>query len=123
VRHTGLASSWSAVALWIAFQAVCGSRLGPPALYASPRGALPTLAASAAPTINSASNLVASGVSATMPRVVSLALGMSHSCALINTGEVRCWGQFAGKARHDGQMENLGDNETPATRLVPRVVR
>ena len=76
---------------------------------------LPALAASAPPTINPASNLVASGVSATTPRVVSLALGMSHSCALINTGEVRCWGQFAGKARHDGQMENLGDNETPAS--------
>jgi alpha-tubulin suppressor-like RCC1 family protein len=47
-------------------------------------------------------------------KVVQIAAGMLHTCALLETGNVRCWG-----AGHEGRLgygnhENIGDDETPA---------
>ena len=47
--------------------------------------------------------------------VVQLAAGSKHTCALLQEGNVRCWGE-----NHYGQLgypggETIGDNETPAS--------
>jgi len=42
-------------------------------------------------------------------RVIQLSLGTTHSCALLSTGAVRCWGSGAGgKLGHDS-VANIGD--------------
>jgi alpha-tubulin suppressor-like RCC1 family protein len=45
--------------------------------------------------------------------VVQISAGESHTCALLNTGNVRCWG--ANFALGYGNTNNIGDNETPAS--------
>jgi alpha-tubulin suppressor-like RCC1 family protein len=49
--------------------------------------------------------------------IVSLALGVDTTCALLNTAQVRCWGD-------DGYAQN-GDGtiESPDFRKVPNLVR
>ena len=47
-------------------------------------------------------------------RVIQLAAGNAHTCALVNTGAVQCWG-----AGNDGQLglgttDSIGDDEHPA---------
>ncbi len=47
-------------------------------------------------------------------RVVEIASGSSHTCALLDTGRVRCWG-----SNRDGQLgyglrENVGEQRAPA---------
>ncbi len=49
--------------------------------------------------------------------VAKLALGDSHGCALLESGNIRCWG-----ANHSGKLgfgldplDNVGDDETPAS--------
>ncbi len=47
--------------------------------------------------------------------VVQLAAGESHTCALLDTGAVRCWGSgFAGQLGYP-ELAHIGDDETPAT--------
>jgi alpha-tubulin suppressor-like RCC1 family protein len=47
--------------------------------------------------------------------VTQIAAGYGHTCALLTTGNVRCWGSgFAGKLGY-GNTNNIGDNETPAS--------
>jgi alpha-tubulin suppressor-like RCC1 family protein len=46
--------------------------------------------------------------------VVQLALGDSHSCALLQTGRVRCWGSAGFGRLGYGHGFDIGDNETPA---------
>ena len=47
-------------------------------------------------------------------RVVSLTAGDNHTCALLDTGGVRCWGdRFA--HGYPGRDEPVGDNEFPAS--------
>lgn len=47
--------------------------------------------------------------------VVELALGEEHTCALLDTGGVRCWGRsFHGQLGY-GNTASVGDNETPAS--------
>lgn len=47
----------------------------------------------------------------TLPDVTGLALGENHTCALIDTGNVRCWGN-GGKGRLGyGNTNTIGDNE------------
>jgi alpha-tubulin suppressor-like RCC1 family protein len=56
--------------------------------------------------------------------VTDLALGVVHTCALLSTGAVRCWG-FGGSEQTDGTVEggwlgygnteDIGDDETPAS--------
>jgi cysteine-rich repeat protein len=47
--------------------------------------------------------------------VVGLALGRIHTCAVLDTGAVRCWGDnFAGQLGY-GHTDEIGDDETPAS--------
>jgi alpha-tubulin suppressor-like RCC1 family protein len=45
---------------------------------------------------------------------IALALGMSHTCALLSDDEVVCWGLGGNGALGYGQIANIGDDETPA---------
>ena len=47
--------------------------------------------------------------------VTQIALGGGHSCALLNTGAVRCWGFGSGGRLGYGNTNNIGDNELPAS--------
>ena len=50
--------------------------------------------------------------------VLQIATGYDHTCAMLDTGEVRCWGLVLygrlGYGTSEG-WENIGDNETPAS--------
>ncbi|MFT5434020.1 MAG: alpha-tubulin suppressor-like RCC1 family protein [Myxococcota bacterium] len=43
--------------------------------------------------------------------VMSLTAGCEHTCAILDSGSVRCWGHSA--ALGYGGLENIGDNDTP----------
>jgi alpha-tubulin suppressor-like RCC1 family protein len=46
---------------------------------------------------------------------IQIAAGTNHTCALLDTGAVRCWG-FGSRGRLGyGNTNNIGDNETPAS--------
>jgi cysteine-rich repeat protein len=47
--------------------------------------------------------------------VVQLALGDFHTCALLEGGAVRCWGDGGFGALGYGNTNNIGDDETPAS--------
>ncbi len=47
--------------------------------------------------------------------VDDIALGSAHSCVLLDTGGVRCWGLGADGALGYGNSANIGDDEDPAT--------
>jgi alpha-tubulin suppressor-like RCC1 family protein len=47
--------------------------------------------------------------------VVQIAAGGLHTCALLDTGNVRCWGQADRGALGHSNLEDIGDNETPAS--------
>jgi cysteine-rich repeat protein len=47
-------------------------------------------------------------------RVVQIAAGRVHTCALLETAAVRCWGSAAYGQLGYGNILNIGDNETPA---------
>ncbi|MBN1204919.1 MAG: RTX toxin [Myxococcaceae bacterium] len=44
-------------------------------------------------------------------RAVKLAAGANHTCAVLNTGKVRCWGRNAYGQLGYGHTNNVGDNE------------
>ena len=47
--------------------------------------------------------------------VIQITAGKDHTCALLNSGAVRCWG-FGGQGRLGyGNSDSIGDNETPAS--------
>lgn len=48
-------------------------------------------------------------------KVKQLALGLTHSCALLETGSVRCWGTGNGGQLGYGHDGIIGDDETPAS--------
>ena len=48
-------------------------------------------------------------------KVEALAAGRSHTCALVTGGKVRCWGAGTGGALGYGNVDHIGDNETPAS--------
>jgi cysteine-rich repeat protein len=48
-------------------------------------------------------------------KVVDVAHGDTHTCALLNTGNVRCWGSgFSGQLGY-GNTDDIGDDEHPAS--------
>lgn len=47
--------------------------------------------------------------------VTQIAVGYDHTCALLNTGAVRCWGDNQFGQLGYGNTINIGDNETPAS--------
>lgn len=48
-------------------------------------------------------------------RVVLLAAGGRHTCALLESGNLRCWGYGGDGDLGYGSTENIGDDETPAS--------
>lgn len=46
---------------------------------------------------------------------VALTAGTSHFCALLSDGAVRCWGLGGNGQLGNGSMNNIGDDETPAS--------
>jgi alpha-tubulin suppressor-like RCC1 family protein len=47
--------------------------------------------------------------------VVQLAAGGSHTCALLDSGAIRCWGYGANGRLGYGNTSNIGDDEAPAS--------
>ncbi|WP_052548184.1 DUF4215 domain-containing protein [Enhygromyxa salina] len=47
--------------------------------------------------------------------VVDLTLGLSHTCALLDTGAVRCWGRNEFGQLGYGHTMDIGDDEAPAS--------
>ncbi len=49
--------------------------------------------------------------------VKQVSTGSTHTCALLTNGHVRCWGNHLnGRLGYVGQSEDVGDNETPASK-------
>ena len=47
--------------------------------------------------------------------VTQITAGKHHTCVLLNTGAVRCWGYGSGGRLGYGNANDIGDNEVPAT--------
>jgi hypothetical protein len=47
--------------------------------------------------------------------VTQVAAGYEHTCAVLDTGAVRCWGYASGGKLGYGNTEWIGDDETPAS--------
>ena len=47
--------------------------------------------------------------------VAQVVAGRDHSCALLTTGKVRCWGRGTWAPLGYGNTNNIGDDETPAS--------
>jgi hypothetical protein len=45
---------------------------------------------------------------------IALAAGYYHTCAILDNGTVRCWGENSNGQLGYGNLDNIGDNETPA---------
>jgi alpha-tubulin suppressor-like RCC1 family protein len=48
-------------------------------------------------------------------KAVQLGAGEQHTCALLDTGGVRCWGRNSDRQLGYGHTDNIGDDETPAS--------
>lgn len=48
-------------------------------------------------------------------RVTAISAGANHTCALLDTGSIRCWGQGGFGELGYGNTENIGDDEVPAS--------
>jgi len=62
----------------------------------------------------------------THTQILDIAAGGAHTCALIENGRVRCWGHAVAGQLGYGNLEDIGDDETPASAgdlpLPPNVV-
>ncbi len=47
--------------------------------------------------------------------VTQISAGNRHTCALLSSGNVRCWGAGADGRMGNGDTSNIGDDETPAS--------
>ncbi len=50
--------------------------------------------------------------------LVDIELGANHSCAILNTGDVLCWGDNTSGQLGLGNVAVIGDDETPNTQLA-----
>ena len=57
----------------------------------------------------------ASAVDVNVGGTVTQITAGSHTCALLDTGAVRCWGSGASGKLGYGNLNSIGDNETPAS--------
>jgi alpha-tubulin suppressor-like RCC1 family protein len=48
-------------------------------------------------------------------RAVAIAAGYDHTCALLDTGKVRCWGHGDSGQLGYGNINSIGDNELPSS--------
>src|SRR5262245_14890182 len=48
-------------------------------------------------------------------RITVARVGQSHSCVLLDTGAVRCWGNGQNGRLGYGDTDNVGDDEPPVT--------
>jgi alpha-tubulin suppressor-like RCC1 family protein len=48
-------------------------------------------------------------------RATAIAVGDAHTCALLDSGHVRCWGRGKEGQLGYGRPDNIGDDDTPAT--------
>jgi alpha-tubulin suppressor-like RCC1 family protein len=48
--------------------------------------------------------------------VTQITAGLSHTCALLNSGNVRCWGDGGSGQLGYGNIQLVGDDESPATK-------
>ncbi|GAB4149163.1 MAG: hypothetical protein OHK0017_12710 [Patescibacteria group bacterium] len=48
-------------------------------------------------------------------QVTQVVVGGLHTCVLLSTGNVKCWGQGGNGSLGYGNNNNIGDNETPAS--------
>ena len=55
------------------------------------------------------------GVAASTVSITQIAAGAMHTCALLDTGRVRCWGWGGSGQLGFGNTENIGDDETPGS--------
>ncbi len=46
---------------------------------------------------------------------VAIAAGNLHNCAILDTGQVRCWGEGSSGQLGYGSSDTIGDNETPGS--------
>jgi alpha-tubulin suppressor-like RCC1 family protein len=53
-------------------------------------------------------------------KAVQISAGDNHTCALLETGAVRCWGENQFGQLGQANTLTLGDDETPA--LLPDIV-
>ncbi|HKO50123.1 MAG TPA: hypothetical protein VJV79_20475 [Polyangiaceae bacterium] len=61
------------------------------------------------------------GSSAGVPRIVSLALGEFHTCVLLGSGEVRCWGNRETSTAPQDPPVDLGKDETAAAAVPEKL--
>ena len=50
---------------------------------------------------------------------VAISAGGAHTCAVLDNGKLRCWGNGGSGQLGRGNTEDVGDNETPGS--VPAV--
>jgi alpha-tubulin suppressor-like RCC1 family protein len=48
-------------------------------------------------------------------KAVAISAGTDHTCAILDTGAVRCWGYGGNGELGYGNMDTIGDNETPGS--------
>ncbi|MEZ5160050.1 MAG: RCC1 domain-containing protein [Marmoricola sp.] len=48
-------------------------------------------------------------------KATAITAGSNHTCALLTTGDVRCWGHDSYGQLGYGNTHNIGDDETPAS--------
>ena len=46
-------------------------------------------------------------------KAVAISSGGSHTCVILDNGKVRCWGEGGSGRLGYGNIDNIGDNETP----------